>query len=77
MQSFDDLHIFAERLKLVRKCRDLTLHDLALAVGFRDRRNLHPYECGKAAPTITLVRKLAAVLGVDPAYLAGWDLLLP
>lgn len=77
MNSFDDLHTFAERLEFIRKIRGLSMDDLAPMVGLKNRKSLHPYTRGHIAPTIVLVRKLALALDVEPSYLAGWDLLLP
>lgn len=66
------LRHFSARLREARKLAKLTQEQLALDVGYADRRVIFAYERGTVSPTLKLTMKLAAHLGVKPAWLAGW-----
>lgn len=65
---------FAERLKKAREAKGLSQADLADAVGVRAQQ-IWRYEAGRAIPdNYERVEKLAEVLELDPAYLAGREM---
>lgn len=66
--------ILANRLLLSRRELDVTQEDLAAQAGNVSAAYVSSLERGKVTnPTVEVIEALAHVLGVDPAYLAGWS----
>jgi transcriptional regulator with XRE-family HTH domain len=64
----------ANRLLLSRRELDVTQEDLAARAGNVSPAYVSSLERGKVTnPTVEVLEALAQVLGVDPAYLAGWS----
>lgn len=61
------------RLRLREARGDRTQAAVAALVGLSSRQALQAYEYGRVVPTIDLCERLAAALGVAPAWLAGWE----
>lgn len=55
---------FGEKLKLLRKQRQLTLHELAAALGHADHTYLSKVENGKKRPSIELVITIAKMFNI-------------
>lgn len=66
-----DARVFRLRLREARG--DRTQAAVAALVGLSSRQALQAYEYGRVVPTIDLCERLAAALGVAPAWLAGWE----
>ena len=65
--------MLSNNLKRIRKERQLTLEDLARALG-TSKQTIHRYENGVIANVPPeKVEQLAAALGVTPAELMGWE----
>ena len=62
---------FPRRLQEARG--DLTMSEAATVCGLGSRQHWHKYEAGQNVPRIDTVERLAAALGVSPAWLAGWE----
>ena len=62
---------FPKRLRKARGTR--TMQEVAVMVGLTSRQAYQAYESGRVVPTIDLCERLAAALGVAPAWLAGWE----
>ena len=63
---------FADRLKLLRKMRDLSLSELAAQLG-TTKQTLNRYELKKRFPKAPVIKQFAEKLNVDPAWLIGYD----
>jgi len=63
---------FAERLRQAMDEGGHSATSIALACGLGGRQALHVYLSGTCDPTITLTARLAAELGKDPSWLAGY-----
>ncbi len=61
---------FPSRLLEARKRASLSQAQLALACGLKDRRGIWHYERGGGSPSLALLDKLAAALGVSAEWLA-------
>lgn len=61
---------FAENLRKIRKKRHLTQEDLANLVG-TSKQVISRYEVGLRTPKVTVVGKIADILGVDIHELLG------
>ena len=61
---------FPEKLKRARKEKEMNQTELAHAVGLT-QRSLTNYECGRAIPRPSTIRKLAEILGVTVEYLTN------
>ena len=61
---------FPEKLRTVRKEKELNQTELAQAVGLT-QRSLTNYECGRAIPRPATIRKLAEALDVTVEYLTN------
>lgn len=62
-----------ERIKMLRADRGMSQDELAKRCGYADRSMITKIEAGKVDLTISKVEKIAWILGVDPAYLAGYS----
>lgn len=62
---------FRKRLRQARGER--SQESVARAVGLASYQAIQAYEYGRVVPTIDLCERLAAALGVAPAWLAGWE----
>ncbi len=62
-----------ERIKMLRQDRGMSQDELARRCGYADRSMITKIEAGKVDLTISKVELFADVLGVDPAYLAGYS----
>ena len=62
-----------ERIRMLRKDRGMSQDELARRCGYADRSMITKIESGKVDLTISKVETFADVLGVDPAYLAGYS----
>lgn len=62
-----------DRIKMLRIERGLTQDELAKRMGYADRSMLTKIEAGKVSLTVDKVSMFAEILGVDPAYLAGFS----
>ena len=68
-----DTDQFAQRMKTVRKQRDMSLDDVAKASGFA-KSHVWELEQGRARnPTVRAVWGIADALGVSPGWLMGLD----
>lgn len=63
---------FAERLHLIRSMREMSLEQMAEILG-TSKQVLNRYELRKRYPKTTTVRKYADALGIDAAWLIGYD----
>ena len=62
-----------EKIKLLRESNKLTQTDLAEKVG-TTKQNIYKYENGIITNIPSdKIELIAAILGVSPAYLMGWD----
>lgn len=61
---------FAERLRLVRDNKGLTLDDIAIGIG-STKSALSHYENGKRSASQTQIMKISEYLGVSADYLLG------
>jgi transcriptional regulator with XRE-family HTH domain len=61
---------FPEKLRTARKEKELNQTELAQAVGLT-QRSLTNYECGRAIPRPSIMRKLAEALDVTVEYLTN------
>ena len=59
-----------ERIKAIRKTKNLTQNDLALCIG-KDRSQIVRYEKGKSDIPLSVLEKIAMVLKVPIAKLFG------
>lgn len=64
---------FPGRLREARTAAGVSMAALAGMCGYGDRQLIHAYESGRVSPTLVLTEQMAAVLGVDPRWLAGWQ----
>ena len=62
---------FPRRLREARG--DLTMSEAAAKCALGSKQQWHRYESGQNVPRIDTVERLAAALGVSPAWLAGWE----
>ena len=62
---------FGEMLRALRQQRQLTLKELALALGLTAHGYISELEAGRKTPTVDLVRKAAALFGVTTDELLG------
>lgn len=62
-----------ERIRMLRTDRGMSQDELAKRCGYADRSMITKIEAGKVDLTISKVELIAYVLGVDPAYLAGYS----
>lgn len=62
-----------ERIRMLRKDRGMSQDELAKRCGYADRSMITKIEAGKVDLTIGKVEQIAYILGVDPAYLAGYS----
>lgn len=63
---------FGDRLKILRKQKNLTQKQLADLVGVKNSI-ISFYEVGDRLPSLEIVKKLAAVLHVSTDYLLGFE----
>ena len=61
-----------EKIKVLRKNKNLTQADLAKMCGYRSLTTINKIELGINQVPISTVEKLATALDVTPAYLMGW-----
>ena len=61
---------FPEKLRTARKAKEWNQTELANAVGLT-QRSLTDYECGRAVPRASTIRKLAEALDVTEEYLTN------
>ena len=61
---------FPEKLRAARKAKAMNQTELAQAVGVT-QRSLTNYECGRAVPRESVLRKMAETLGVTVEYLVN------
>lgn len=62
-----------EKIKVLRKNKNLTQADLAKMCGYRSLTTINKIELGINQVPISTVEKLATALDVTPAYLMGWE----
>jgi len=67
-----DMKVFAERLKELRKLRNIVADDLALATGV-SQSSISSWENCKVIPSADSVYKLAKFFGVTSDYLLGLE----
>lgn len=72
MGEENDLKIIGERLKKARELKGLTKKELAQTVGVAPS-TITRYEEEVRIPKVTILRKIAEVLGVSVDYLVGKD----
>lgn len=60
---------FGRRLKMARKAKNMTLQELADAVGYTNRSTIATIEAGKQDITASKLQAIARVLEVSPYYL--------
>lgn len=58
------MHRFGEKLKLLRKQRQITLQELAVALGHADHTYLSKLENGKKKPSVELVIAIANMFNI-------------
>ena len=68
---FEVLNMFPERLKNLRKERDVTQVELSKAIGVSDR-TCRKYESGEIEPTMTVLKHIASFFNVSVDYLIGF-----
>lgn len=67
-------NVLAQRLLLSRRDLDITQIDLALRAGNVSAAYISDLERNKVTnPTVEVIEALATALGVQPAYLLGWN----
>ena len=64
--------VFAERLRMIRRVRDVTQAQLAESIGVTDRA-CRRYESGENEPTLSVIQKIADFFDVSVDYLMGRD----
>lgn len=62
-----------ERVRLLREQKGLSQTELALKVGYKDRRAISKIETGNSSPYQSKIVALAEALDTTPTYLMGWD----
>ena len=69
-----ELTAFRERMRTVRKAKNITLREIAEKIGVREA-TVQRYESGNGIKTIPYdaIVGIANILGVSPAYLMGWE----
>jgi transcriptional regulator with XRE-family HTH domain len=65
---------FGEKLRTLRKRQGMTLHELALALGYSAHTHISVLENGKKQPTAALVLKVAQLFEVTTDQLLRDDL---
>jgi len=60
-----DLRRFGEKLRMLRVNRDLTLKELAVALGYRAHGHISELEAGKKIPTVGFVLSVARFFDVS------------
>lgn len=72
MNELEFNKIIGQKIKNIRKDRQLTLKDLGVLVGISES-NTKRYEDGQIKKvSILAIKKFADALHVDPAFLVGW-----
>ena len=66
------MNIFADRLKELRKEKNLTQKQLALLLNTTDD-SIFSWEKGRAEPSIAMIRTICAILDCTADYLIGLD----
>ena len=64
------LQIFANRVKLLRKERNVSMEELSKYIGF-SRSAISMYETGKRTPDLNVLMKYSGFFGVPVDYLLG------
>lgn len=62
-----------ERIKQLRKQKNLTQKELANMCGYKSLTTINKIELGINSIPLSVVEKLAFVLEVSPSYLMGWE----
>lgn len=62
-----------DNIKRLRLEQNMTQDELAQKVGYTSRSSINKIEAGKVDLSQSKIIEFAAVLGVTPAYLMGWD----
>ena len=62
-----------ERIKILRKQKNLTQKELAEKCGYKSLTTINKIELGINNVPLSVVEKLAFALEVTPAYLMGWE----
>lgn len=72
MNELEFNKVIGQKIKSIRKDRQLTLKDLGVLVGISES-NTKRYEDGQIKKvSIWVIKKFADALHVDPAFLVGW-----
>jgi len=66
------MSVFSERLRQLRRFRDVTQAQLAEAIGITDRA-CRRYEAGENEPTLSVIKAIADYFEVSVDYLMGRD----
>ena len=66
------MSVFSDRLRQLRKFRDVTQAQLAEAIGITDRA-CRRYEAGENEPTLSVLQSIADFFDVSVDYLMGRD----
>lgn len=70
MSSVDQ---FPARLRECRQRAGMTQSEVARSVHYAHAVSVSQWELGRYAPPTGTIRRLAALFGVDAAWLGGWD----
>lgn len=68
------MYRFGEKLRILRTDRQLTLQQLAVALGYATHAYISELEGGKKVPTVAFVLKVAALFGVTTDELLRDDI---
>jgi transcriptional regulator with XRE-family HTH domain len=66
------MSVFSERLRKIRRFRDVTQAQLAEAIGITDRA-CRRYEAGENEPTLSVLQGIADYFDISVDYLIGRD----
>jgi len=66
------MSVFSDRLRQLRKVREVTQAQLAEAIGITDRA-CRRYEAGENEPTLSVIQKIADFFDVSVDFLMGRD----
>ncbi|MCL2798621.1 MAG: helix-turn-helix transcriptional regulator [Firmicutes bacterium] len=66
------MSVFSDRLRRLRKARDVTQAQLAAAIGITDRA-CRRYEAGENEPTLSVIQGIADFFEVSVDFLMGRD----
>ena len=62
-----------DRIKQLRKAAGMTQKELAKRCGYSSLTTINKIELGINSVPLSVVEKIAAVFGVSPSYIMGWE----